>query len=142
MVTSVGSADKGKVDDFPMRGGDDSGRREDRGQSAKGARPEFVGGDRVGGERVEEQLAEGRREGGGALPAAVVVVARSGGGETLTAAAGVGRWGTIERDDCAGEGGRVLSCCSSSVGTGNTLLLSPISVALCPKKMLLLRLSI
>ena len=72
MVTSVGGADEGKAGDFPTRGGDDSGRRGDRGRSAKGARPELAGGDRVGGERVEEQLAEGRREGGGALPAAAV----------------------------------------------------------------------
>ena len=54
-VTSVRGADEGKVGDLPMRGGDDSGRRGDRGQSAKGARPELAGSNRVGGERVEEQ---------------------------------------------------------------------------------------
>ena len=54
MVTSVGGADEGKAGDFPTRGGDDSGRRGDRGRSAKGARPELAGSDRVGGERVEK----------------------------------------------------------------------------------------
>ena len=66
MVTSVEGADEGKVGDFPMRGGDDSGRRGEQGQSAKGAWPELMGSDRVGGERVLEQLVEGQREGGGA----------------------------------------------------------------------------
>ena len=65
MVTSVGGADEGKAGDFRTRGRDDSGWRGDRGRSAKGARPELTGSDRVGGERVEEQLAEGRQEGGG-----------------------------------------------------------------------------
>ena len=63
MVTSVGGADEGKAGDFPTRGGDDSGRRGDRGRSAKGARPELPGSDRVGGERVEEHLEERWREG-------------------------------------------------------------------------------
>ena len=61
MVTSVGGADEGKAGDFPMRGGDDSGRRGDRGRSAKGARLELAGSDRVGGKRVEEQQRGGKR---------------------------------------------------------------------------------
>ena len=68
MVTSVGGADEGKAGDFPMRGGDDSGRRGDRGRSAKGARPELV----ASGRREGGGAAEGRREGGRALPAAAV----------------------------------------------------------------------
>ena len=63
MVTSVGGADEGKAGDFPTRGGNDSGRQGDRGRSAKSAWPELAGNDRVGGERVEEQLTEGRRDG-------------------------------------------------------------------------------
>ena len=55
MVTSVGGADEGKAGDFPTRGGGESGWRGDLGRSAKGARPELTGSDRVGGERVEEQ---------------------------------------------------------------------------------------
>mgnify|MGYP006951652213 CR=1 FL=1 len=70
MVTSVGGADEGKAGDFPTRGGDDSGRRGDRGRSAKGARPEPAGGNRVGGESMEEHCRGAR--GGGALPAAAV----------------------------------------------------------------------
>ena len=54
MVTSVGGADEGKAGDFPTRGGNDSGRRGDRGRSSKGARSKVAGDDRVGGERVEE----------------------------------------------------------------------------------------
>ena len=61
MVTSVGGADEGKASDFPMRGGDDSNRKGDQGRSAKGAWPELVGSDRVGGERVEEQRRGGER---------------------------------------------------------------------------------
>ena len=80
---------------FLREGATTAGRRGDRGRSAKGARPELAGGDRVGVKRVEEQQRGAR--GGGALPAAAVAVVRGGGGETLTAAAGVGRRGTIDR---------------------------------------------
>ena len=61
MVTSVGGADEGKAGDFPTKGGDESGRRGDRGRSAKGARPELAGSDRVGDERVEEEQRGGKR---------------------------------------------------------------------------------
>ena len=44
-----------------MRGGDDSDQQGDRGQSAKGARPELASSDRVGGEKVEEQQRGGKR---------------------------------------------------------------------------------
>ena len=54
MVTSVGGADEGKAGDFPTRGGDNSGRRGDRGRSTEGTQPELMGGDKVGGERGEE----------------------------------------------------------------------------------------
>ena len=90
MVTSVGGADEGKAGDFPTRGGDDSGRRGDRGRSAKGARPELAGSDRVSGERVEEQRRGGKR-------GRSITCGDGGGGETLTIAAGVGRRGTSER---------------------------------------------
>ena len=108
MVTSIGGADEGKASDFPTRGGDGSGRRGDRGRSAKSARPEIASSDRVGGERVEEQLVEGQREGGGALPSATVVVARGGGGETLTAAAGVERRGRLRDERAGGRPSRVF----------------------------------
>ena len=101
MVTSVGGADEGKAGDFPTRGGDDSGRRGDRGRSAKGARPELAGSDRVGSERVEEQQRCGKR-------GRSITCGGHGGGETLTAAAGVSGGGGRLRDERAGRSGHVF----------------------------------